>query len=66
MITSCALSRASDFERMRLTCVLAVAGLITYMITIGVDAPKSLHAAVAVDDTGREAGSWQGLNSESG
>jgi hypothetical protein len=36
------------------------------MITIGVDAHKSLHAAVAIDDTGREAGSWQGLNTESG
>jgi transposase len=36
------------------------------MITIGVDAHKSLHAAVAGDDSGREAGSWQGLNSVSG
>jgi transposase len=36
------------------------------MITIGVDAHKSLHAAVAVDDSGREVGSWQGVNSASG
>lgn len=36
------------------------------MITIGVDAHKSLHAALAVDDAGREVGSWHGPNSESG
>ena len=36
------------------------------MITIGVDTHKSLHAALAVDDAGREVGSWQGPNSESG
>ncbi len=36
------------------------------MITIGVDAHKSLHVALAVDDAGREVGTWQGPNSESG
>lgn len=36
------------------------------MITIGVDAHKSLHAAVAVDDSGREVSRWQGPNSEHG
>jgi hypothetical protein len=36
------------------------------MITIGVDAHKSLHAAVAVDDFGKEVGCWQGANSEYG
>jgi transposase len=36
------------------------------MISIGVDAHKRVHAAVAVDDAGREVGQWQGPNSESG
>ena len=34
------------------------------MITIGVDAHKSLHVAVALDDAGRELGRWQGANSQ--
>ena len=33
------------------------------MITIGVDAHKSLHVAVALDDAGRELARWQGANS---
>jgi transposase len=36
------------------------------MISIGVDAHKSMHVALAVDDAGREVGDWQGPNSESG
>ena len=36
------------------------------MITIGVDAHKSMHVALAVDEAGREVGDWQGPNSESG
>jgi transposase len=36
------------------------------VITIGVDAHKSLHAAVALDDSGTEAGIWQGPNTEEG
>lgn len=32
------------------------------MITIGVDAHKRLHVAVAVDDAGREVSRWQGTN----
>jgi transposase len=33
-----------------------------YVITIGVDAHKRVHAAVAVDDAGREVGRWRGPN----
>lgn len=33
------------------------------MITIGVDAHKRLHVAIAIDESGREVGSWQGDNS---
>jgi transposase len=36
------------------------------MITIGVDAHKSMNAAFAVDDAGREAGQWEGPNTEAG
>ena len=36
------------------------------MISIGVDAHKSMHVALAVDEAGREVGDWQGPNSESG
>lgn len=36
------------------------------MITIGVDAHKSIHVALAVDDAGREVGDWKGPNSEVG
>jgi transposase len=36
------------------------------MITIGVDAHKQMHVAVALDDAGREAGRWEGGNSLSG
>ena len=33
------------------------------MITIGVDAHKQLHAAIALDDQGKEVGPWRGANS---
>jgi transposase len=33
------------------------------MIVIGVDAHKRVHVAVALDDSGREIGQWQGPNS---
>ena len=36
------------------------------MITIRVDAHKSLHVAVALDDAGRELGRWQGKNRQAG
>src|SRR2546423_4653475 len=36
------------------------------MITIGVDAHKSIHAAVAVDGAGRELAAWRGPNSPEG
>ena len=36
------------------------------MISIGVDAHKSIHVALAVDEAGREVGDWQGPNSEVG
>ena len=36
------------------------------MITIGVDAHKRLHVALAVDETGRELGHWRGPNSAAG
>jgi len=32
------------------------------MVTIGVDAHKAVHAAVAIDDAGRELGRWRGAN----
>jgi transposase len=36
------------------------------MITIGVDAHKRAHAAVAVDAAGRELGHWRGPNTAAG
>lgn len=36
------------------------------MITIGVDAHKRMHVAVAVDDAGQELGQWRGANSAAG
>lgn len=36
------------------------------LITIGVDAHKRLHVAVAVDEAGREIGGWRGPNSPAG
>jgi transposase len=36
------------------------------MITIGVDAHKALHVAVALDAAGREVARWQGPNSQGG
>jgi transposase len=36
------------------------------MITIGVDAHKWLHAAVAIDEAGRVLGQWQGDNDTAG
>ena len=36
------------------------------MITIGVDAHKRIHVALAVDDAGRELGDWRGPNSVDG
>ena len=36
------------------------------MISMGVDAHKQVHAAVAVDDAGRELGQWRGPNSRAG
>ena len=36
------------------------------MITIGVDAHKRLHVALAVDEVGRELGGWHGPNSPAG
>ena len=36
------------------------------MITIGVDAHKTVHAAIAVDEAGQEIGQWRGPNSVSG
>ena len=36
------------------------------MITIGVDAHKRVHVAVAVDDAGREVARWSGPNSHTG
>lgn len=35
------------------------------MITIGVDAHKQVHAAVAIDEAGREVGRWRGANARS-
>ena len=36
------------------------------MITIGVDAHKRVHVALAIDDAGRELGHWHGPNSAAG
>ena len=36
------------------------------MITIGVDAHKRVHVALALDEAGREIGHWQGKNSAAG
>ena len=36
------------------------------MITIGVDAHKGVHVALAVDEAGQELGQWQGVNSAAG
>ena len=36
------------------------------MITLGVDAHKQVHAAVALDAAGRELGRWRGANSAAG
>lgn len=36
------------------------------MITIGVDAHKRLHVALALDEAGRELGGWRGPNSPAG
>jgi len=36
------------------------------MSTIGVDAHKRVHAAVAVDDGGREQDHWRGANPPAG
>ncbi len=36
------------------------------MVTIGVDAHKQQHMAVALDDAGRELGRWQGPNNADG
>ena len=36
------------------------------MITIGVDAHKRLHVALALDEAGQEVGEWRGPNSADG
>lgn len=36
------------------------------MITLGVDAHKKIHVAIAVDEGGREVGHWQGANTPAG
>lgn len=36
------------------------------MITIGVDAHKRVHVALALDEAGQEIGHWQGGNSRAG
>jgi transposase len=36
------------------------------VITIGVDAHKQVHVAVALDDAGREVARWHGPNSVDG
>jgi len=36
------------------------------MITIGVDAHKRMHVALALDEAGQELGHWRGLNSAAG
>jgi transposase len=36
------------------------------LITLGVDAHKTIHVAVAVDEAGRELAEWRGPNSTEG
>ena len=36
------------------------------MITLGVDAHKQVHVAVALDDTGQQVSQWRGRNSIEG
>jgi transposase len=36
------------------------------VITIGVDAHKGVHVALAVDDAGQELGEWRGPNNAAG
>jgi transposase len=36
------------------------------MVTVGVDAHTKVHAAVALDEAGREVGRWRGANSPAG
>ena len=36
------------------------------MITLGVDAHKTVHVAIALDEAGHELGEWRGTNSPSG
>jgi transposase len=36
------------------------------MITLGVDAHKQVHMAVALDEAGHELGRWRGPNSQRG
>jgi len=36
------------------------------MITIGVDAHKSIHVALAIDEAGQELSEWRGANSPEG
>jgi transposase len=36
------------------------------MITLGVDAHKQVHVAVALDNAGRELDRWRGANSPDG
>ena len=36
------------------------------MITIGVDAHKRVHVALAIDEAGQELGQWRGLNNAAG
>jgi transposase len=36
------------------------------MLTLGVDAHKQVHAAVALDEAGREVSRWRGSNSPQG
>ena len=36
------------------------------MITIGVDAHKRIHVALALDKAGQEVGGWRGPNDRSG
>ena len=36
------------------------------MLTIGIDAHKRVHVAVALDENGQEAGVWRGPNSRAG
>jgi len=36
------------------------------VITIGVDAHKGVHVALALDEAGQEVNQWQGLNNAAG